>query len=372
MQRQLVTTDRLKPGQVLAEPALKTGTIIFPKGTAIDEKVVSQLVTWNITEVMVFVKESEAGAEPEAPAAFAGPPVAAAAPVAALPDDPRTLITAAEREKSAAAKPAAISETPDGLLVQGSIGLGHGDLETKLPVRIEGSVLGGVTIHSPDAVIVTGDLIGAQIRAGGAVTARMVRHAVVFAGSATFENVVDSIIDVKGRLDVTAGNGTIVGSRLTAGGAIVGKRIGSIERKPTVLTVTNQMSKSAYKQLLDLEAAIRTLQMELGQLKKVIDLIQMLGQKVAALPPEKKAQLKQQSDLFFTKQKKLAEALQQKQALEQDLAELSDDDFCPIRALEIAYAGITIVIDGTEYPLEKITNNVGFHKKKLITLRLFR
>lgn len=388
LHKRTIPVEQLRPRQVLAESALKGGVIIVPKGAVVTEAIIQELKHRQVPGVTIFQNEDEAAAPAtdrqlaELAQEAGRETLAANAPpdfVKALPQEnyhaanPLLLISDEDREKSAAAKPAAVRESAEGLVLTGAVGLGHGNIDTQLPVVIEGSVLGGISIHSQGSITVTGEIFGAVIVCGGNVVAKTVRHAVIVSySSLKCESVTDTIVDVKERIEVNQGNGIIIGGRLIAGGMIIGKRVGNIERTLTELCITGELPKIVYKQLLTTEATIKTLQAEVGQLKKVIDLIQMLGQKVATLPDAKKQQLKQQSDMYFARKQQLDEAGQQKQRLEQEMTEFSDNDYCPIRITEVAYSGLKIVIDGTEFQLDKINHNVGFYKKKMILIRLFR
>jgi len=377
--RVTVSVSQIQPGRVLAENALKGQAIIAHKGTTLTMTTIKKLQEWNVPSVTIFLKPGEAVYIPNVVAPVATSTVdPIVSSVVDLPlleyetVDPAKLVKPEDLQKSEMVKPAEINES-DGLMhFRGDVGLGHGNIETANALQIDGDIHCGITITARGNITIQGNVFGSRIVSAGSITAKTARQAIFIADKTIeLEHAFTSIISAKEEVKVTTGGGTIIGGRIICGGRITAKRVGNINKQPTELVVTNELPKIRYQQLLALEQTIKTLMVEVRQLKKVIDLIQTLGQKITSLPDVKKVQLKQQSDLFFVKKKEFEDSLRLKTQIEQEMEEWGTSDDCPVRVLEMGFGGVKVTIEDATFNLDKLTNNFGFYKKKMVLLRLF-
>lgn len=289
----------LEPGMILSVDILREGGILIEAGTEITERHLKQLAAWGLTEIEVRgnypsldrVARRAGDAEEVEVIDLSSLGIEASAPdeAAALPKGRRMESENAYLVESA---PGEGTIAYDGSLVFARSVTASGDLEIRATgdVRIEGACTsrGGVLrIIAEEGDVKVRDAIegpGVEVAAGRSVRAGRFVRARVRAGE---------LVETAGAEGVIEGGEVEAGRKIRAGTA------GNLKHEETNLTVTMAWLKKAFFDIQRLEKRIAERQQEVERLKKVIELVRMLGEKVTTLAPERKAQLAAQTKQFM-------------------------------------------------------------------------
>ena len=358
----------LEPGMTLSADILRDGSVLLEAGTEIGERVLKQLAAWGMTEVEVrgvydsidriarragdaevveMVDLGSIAGTPEALAAAA--PTASALPKGYSADNGATYVVEESpvsgevrfdggivfRNAIAAAEELSIH-------AGGSVRV-MGDCTTdKIPLRIV-SERGSVEIDG----VAKGD--GLELTAAGSVKAK------------TFTK---ARIRAEDGVEISSEDGKIEGGTVEAGRRIRTPIAGNLAHEETHLTITMHWLKKAFLEVQRIQKRIGERQAEVEKLKKVIELVRMLGEKIATLDPERKASLALQTKQFIEAQaeiKELSARLEETRGAAQ--GEVRSVDDCPL-VFGRVYPNVKITIGGTSLLVNAKADRIGYYLKE--------
>ncbi len=344
------------------------GGVLLPAGATVSERHLKQLRDWGITEV-----------EPERPVSGLSEIIRGAAEVVDLqalgmekapPKWRPPGQDAADGKTFIVTEPITYIEDivrfDRPTVIQGSIGA-HVRIEA-VDLQVEGDIGKGVKITSRGDVAARGEILGSSERPVVLEAERLslhgARHARLTARHSL--HAVD-LIHCHARagqdIHVVGADHGVVAGELEAGASIHCGTVGGDGDEPAVLKVTMIRQKQLFQAITQLERAQVEKTEEMNHLAKVMEVIRLLGEKVVALPPEKKQELALQSRRYMELKTELADL---KDKLDRALAETEKEvttiDQCPIRIGRLQ-PGIELVIGAATLKLMARQNTTGYYLK---------
>ncbi len=198
-------------------------------------------------------------------------------------------------------------------VIQNDIEAKHGVIKHNGSVVINGSVLGGTLQVSGDIVIEGAIIDGNVTTSGGNITIRQgiegettqvrafgdIRTDYCHGGNVQSKNgsiyikslVTNSKLDARNLVHCDLGEGVIERSTVKAGIEIIVNRLGNTKHSTTYVNLSNERQQEMFELMLVYEQKLKDKKKRLEKLNKIIRIVRLLGEKVVALPPQKKEQL---------------------------------------------------------------------------------
>ena len=240
-------------------------------------------------------------------------------------------------------------EVTGTLTISGTIAAGA-KIKATGEIIIKGAVLGG----SESMVLIEGSRVNlntvefAEINAQLDLTAVTISHCKATAG-----NVITITDPTKG----------IVASNLEAGASIISNVVAGQTTANSILKVTLANQKKHFLNIQRLEKAIEGKMAEMKKLQKTIEVVKILGAKIATLPPEKKQELALQSKRYLSIKGEISDL---ETALGRIRAEAGTEvtNFlqCPIQLKKIK-PSIELYIGQANLKLNSFQNATGYYQK---------
>lgn len=368
---------KLKAGMFLYEDIHFQGAVLLPRGTEVAERHLRQLAAWGVTEISVlgevpafdYVARVPGGAT-VARAPTEDSPAAAAAPAGEVPISESHLPTGRHE--------------PGRFIATVSLGPAPGRTEFEGDFVVEGSISGAFELYAKGSIEVKGEVLGGRVvsRAGdvtvrGAILAKAPVH--IEGGNLRLGRVEGAEIVARGRLDAEAlvdcrtragievsvpgEEGLIRGGAVTASLRIACGVAGAKEGVPTEIVIPKNPDQIRYLKAQALERDLAARRAEHARIEKVLQVVRTLGDKVAALSPEKREEVAQMTKKYVALQGEI-------RRIETDLnmarAEAESDavtmDRCPI-AIGQVFPGVRVAIGAAAIPIGSKGENVGYYFK---------
>lgn len=249
----------------------------------------------------------------------------------------------------------------------------HGDLlagftvKAAQKVEIHGGIMGGSVEAGGEVIVRYGILGGSRVVAGGKLSCRFVEGSEIKAGGdvAVADSILNAQVTADGNVGVTGRRGTIVGGRIRARSEVTTRYLGSPACGPTEVEVGlgNQARQ-------ELEQLLRESQLVEERLLRANQTLSYLRE-IAARPgyiADPSHTWQQQQALRHQKQFQAErEALQGR--LEELKALAQAEMACRIRASEMVYPGVRIVIGSGKYlVIDQCPNICFFLKEGAVTI----
>jgi uncharacterized protein (DUF342 family) len=253
-------------------------------------------------------------------------------------------------------------------------------------VLVYGEIGAGVTLEAGEAIQVVGDIApGARLKAGGDITVKgtvmgtSAEPVTISGASVLLDRATRAVITARervaagsllhcttragGLVEVTGAETGIVGGETEAGVGIHASSAGGDGPIFAVLRVSLARQKQLFQATTKLEKLIAEKETEVARLEKIMEVIRLLGEKVVALPPEKKQELAMQSKRYMDLK---SEILDHRATIERIRAEvevaIQTIEECPVQLRKIL-PGIEIMIGSSTLKLSSRQGATGYHLK---------
>ncbi len=227
-------------------------------------------------------------------------------------------------------------------------------------VEIQGGIAGGHVEAGGDVVIRYGILGGGKARvvAGGKVQCRFVEGAEIHAGSDL--SVVDGILHAQvhagGRVILTGSRGSIIGGQIRARSEVTCKLLGSSSGTPTEVMVG--MPPELRAELDRLRTQVRLVEEKLTRAMQSLNFLRELEARDPHAVTLAHRQMVQQAMRSQNQFRVDREQLQAR--LDQLQAENDETKSGAVRAFELAYPGVRIVIGSERFPVHDVYHRTCF------------
>ena len=276
--------------------------------------------------------------------------------------------------------------------IKGDVTGGSGPLRYKGRVLVHGSVLSGAQLHADGDIIIRGriedshvqstgggvyadqGIIGEDtvVRAFGDVKAPLIRGANVdcFGSLYVRDIIFQADVRAKNIVEMKKGGGIIEASRVAAGMEISVRSIGSREVDPdnrTVITLENSRQKELFEISLIFEQKLRQKSGRITELQKVIEVIRIIGDKVATLSSEKRQELALKVKEYNDLRQQITEIMKEKERVLME-RDRTNKVLRSIVATSEVYPGVEVKIDNAGVTVNKLYKNVIFYKSGIVII----
>ena len=164
-------------------------------------------------------------------------------------------------------------------------------------------------------------------------------------------------------MTVTGIDDGIVGGETEAGGVLRASLARGEGERFAILKVGMQRHKQLFLAMTKVEEGIAQKGAEMARLEEVMEVIRLLGEKVVALPPEKKQELALQSKRYMELKAELAELGATRDRIREELEEEKlHFEQCPIQ-LERLLPGVEIVLGAASLKLNSRMAATAYYSK---------
>lgn len=343
-----------RAGMVLKVSVYFDGGILLPAGTTITERHLQQLDSWGITEV-----ETE-----KAHADF------------------RELVTLPQGGQHApdALKPVSSSRLPPGhdaedgriYVVTGDVTQDHGRVYIDRPVLVEGNVARAASLESAKVmahgdIVVRGTVNGSErlpaSLEGTNISLQNARFALVFARQKVEARSLVSCNTTAGAEVIVKGGEGIVSGKVEAGLSIHADFVTGNARQALSLKILQSRQKQLFVSATRLEKALEEKRSELGKLEKIMEVIRLLGEKVVALPPEKKLELALHSKRYLALKSEIADHAAALERIQNEIgAEEAEFQYCPVQLGKVAPV-VELTLGTAMLRINSYENATGYYLK---------
>lgn len=276
-------------------------------------------------------------------------------------------------------------------VIEQDIQSGSGSIQIPGRLIINGSILSGASVFAGGDIIVRGRIHnafveshgggvyvdegisgdGCTVRAIGDVKAKSIKKSRVETQGSVYvrDMIFKATVKAHNFVKVTDGSGIIEESYVEAGIEISVKSIGSFhgDVEETKLVLENYRQKELFELNMIYDQRLNQKKERIGELKKVIEVIRIIGSRVSTLSPEKKQEL-------ALKVKEFNELNDQvKEIQEEKLKVLAEKDkagtvFRSVVASAEVFAGVQVRIDNAKVVTNKKYQNVIFYKSGIVII----
>lgn len=358
-----------QPGMVLKVALFFDGGLLLSKGTEFSDKHIQRLESWGIKEVETETAHPGLASIVELTGAAASIDLnqinLMARSSGPLPkgyeiDDGKTYVIEGTLE--------AQDETifvPRNVMVEGGIASGA-NLESTGDIHIVGNVGDGVSIVAGGEIKCSGTILGQEERPATLDCARANIDSAVFTNITAKSDVIaatltNCIVKAGGAVQVTnprqgLTNGEIESSKLIKVAFATG-----MEGKFATIRYVPSDNKQQFLQIQRIEKTIAEKKIEMSKLAKVIEVVKILGDKIAELPAEKKQELAVQTKRFLALKGEISDLDNVMARVSAQVAgEITDFGQCPIQ-IEKIRPGVEICIGPTKLRLTAFQDATGYH-----------
>jgi uncharacterized protein (DUF342 family) len=360
-----------RPGMTLKAALLHDGGQLLPAGATVTDRHLQQMASWGIEEVeteQTFASldqlvRTEGGAEVMDLAALGlEPKVDRRLPPGRFSEDGKTYIV--EETLLAEKEPWIFDEN---VHVRGQVGE-KAVLKSLGSIQIDGTVGPGAVLSAGGNLAVLGAVVGAAETAVR-LDAENVRLAVAHFAEIEARHALQAAslhycrARAGGDVTVTDAENGILSGEIEAGGVIRAAVARGESDRFAVLRVPLQRHKQLFLAMTRLEQGIAQKAEEMARLEKVMEVIRILGEKVVALPPEKKQELALQSRRYMELKGEMTEMNATRDRIRDELEnEEITFEACPIQ-LEKLMPGVEIVLGAASLKLNSRLAATAYYSK---------
>ncbi len=265
----------------------------------------------------------------------------------------------------------------------------HGVIKHNGSIVINGSVLGG-NVRATGDIVIEGAIIDGNVNSSaGGITVRQgiegessqieafgdIRTEYCHGGNVVSKNgsvyiktlLTNSKVVAKNLVHCDMSEGAIERATVEAGIEIIANRVGNNKHAPTYVTLTNERQQEMFELMLVYEHKLREKKKRLEKLSKVIKIIRLLGEKVVALPPQKKEQLAIQVQEYNKIKNEIIQTNEEKRKVVQKNQELKKYT----RAIIIkktVHPRVQVMIDKLKHSVVHTFEKVIFYKSGIIIM----
>ena len=145
------------------------------------------------------------------------------------------------------------------------------------------------------------------------------------------------------------------------------------EEKKTnmVLSINFNNMKKLFQRAMIIDETVHAYERDIDKLKKSLEIIKLLGDKVRSLPEEKQQQIKEQNQLYIKYSQAIDTLLKEKSKIIQILKLLKDNEEPVVRVLGFIFPSVEIHLDKARFTMQSIEKNVGFYKKGIVRMKKY-
>jgi uncharacterized protein (DUF342 family) len=362
----------LQPGMTLLKAVSSEGGELLPAGAVVTERHIRQLQSWGLEafEVEGAVSLQDVVKIPEG----AAPAVIDLVAAGLEKEAPKFVPKGYETEGGAtyiveepithAAEPVTF---PRGVLVYGEIGPGV-TIEAGESIQVVGGIAAGAKLTAGGDLTVkgavTGSAQGPVLLTGGNISLDRATRAIITAReNVTAVSLLQCATRASGLVTVTGAETGIVGGETEGGIGIHAAAAGGEGSTFAVLRVSMARQKQLFQAVTKLEKMIVEKEAEVGRLEKIMEVIRLLGEKVVALPPEKKQELAMQSKRYMDLKNEIQEHRATIERIRVEVeSSIQSIEECPVKIKRIL-PGLEIVIGSATLRLSSRQGATGYHLK---------
>lgn len=137
------------------------------------------------------------------------------------------------------------------------------------------------------------------------------------------------------------------------------------------IKISYRTMKKLFQRILLIDTEMRDIQKEISDLRKNLDIIRLLGDKISALPPNKQMMLKEKNQFLIKHAQALKKLQDERTQIIDSLKGMRDSEDVSVRITGFVFPCAIIKLDKVAFEVREVLSNVGFYKKGIVRIRNF-
>lgn len=344
-----------KVGDVLDRDIFnETGILLLPSGTELTEPRINKLLQIGITEV--FVEETVPAPEERA----------------AVGRETSQMMVTLSGEIPGNLCQSGYAE--GNLLVSGNIS-GNIQVIAEGDITVNGDVIDATLVSKEGDIIIGGGIRGngnGKVTSSGSIQATFAESAELRTGNDLnlSHYLTNCQVECLGNIIVRSNQkGEVHNSRIVCSGTILVDNLGDPDKQPVQIEVRDLRRIMANSRLEEINSLLTEKIRNVKRLKKLVDMLQVMGDKVKKLDPATKKKLVEQTKLFLQYKKEIEQHKMEKDGLLEKIRTLDAQRRYFVTVLNKIYPGVEIVIGNAKIKVHEESHRVAFYKKGIIVMK---